>query len=734
MSYSAHATALQLASASRGFDNLFSNEMNSAKNAFASDNSPFHLIGLGVCSFLEAALGMEAAQMTEASRLLALAETGSKNAVKAAAKQTKSKSSAFPPGIEYEIVNADAVVLLGITHALSESYYGYLQCIYSMNSAHSKFGKLYKTVFPNGLEGFSTPSLTHPLLDSFPHPLSIGNSYFNTEGFIVRSFLPVIQEDFVILWIRGQVGLFSFLLLLRPLHCHLHRPTPGSPISVVEEADSEEIQNIKNLIVAGTGFGFGLFTLVFSLLPKRAQSVAGLFGYAHSRTAALQALAVSADYAAKGEVHGVFAGLVLMTYHGVILLLTGYQADEPRIIREYEGIVTGIEARYPKGALWILNRAKILRMTYDPEGAIRVLKAGLESSKQGEGFKQADTLLVFELAWTYLSQRQYVDCADAFLKLTDLNSWSHGTYYFIAAGCHISLSLSTELSPEEKEKHLNKAQELLDALPNLLDKRKMGGKDLPTEVFIKKKLTFYKEKQKRRGGDEKNFVQCIKISPAEELGICAHSNLVCSFPSRGHRAALTCPKHASISSSAKLDLDTPDELALRLLLLGIVHRSIGCVGIRRKRRMTTTEPVSSSSSSSTSGTPSTSDENPEPGTESESTSSFIYEDTIRYIENSSAALRASRQLAHCCACSPTFYQTVLDLKEVEVEEKMNKSSQLSADLKERWHAALKSARVKLDGAMALATSSVDLSSRLDSRVAMLRDEIGMKAEIIGVTL
>lgn len=45
-----------------------------------------------------------------------------------------------------------------------------------------------------------------------------------------------------------------------------------------------------------------------------------------------------------------------MTYHGVVLLLSGYQADEARIIREYEGVVRGIEARYPKGALWILNR------------------------------------------------------------------------------------------------------------------------------------------------------------------------------------------------------------------------------------------------------------------------------------------------------------------------------------------------------------------------------------------
>lgn len=40
----------------------------------------------------------------------------------------------------------------------------------------------------------------------------------------------------------------------------------------------------------------------------RNRSVAGLFGFAHSRRLALQALAVSAEYAAEGEVHGVFAG------------------------------------------------------------------------------------------------------------------------------------------------------------------------------------------------------------------------------------------------------------------------------------------------------------------------------------------------------------------------------------------------------------------------------------------
>ena len=67
--------------------------------------------------------------------------------------------------------------------------------------------------------------------------------------------------------------------------------------------------------------------------------------------------------------------LVLMTYHGVVLLLSGYQADEAHIIKQYRAIVDksvvilsifrlrltyrfSIEARYPTGALWILNRVR----------------------------------------------------------------------------------------------------------------------------------------------------------------------------------------------------------------------------------------------------------------------------------------------------------------------------------------------------------------------------------------
>ncbi|KAJ7098868.1 hypothetical protein C8R44DRAFT_888722 [Mycena epipterygia] len=61
------------------------------------------------------------------------------------------------------------------------------------------------------------------------------------------------------------------------------------------------------------------------------------------------------------------------------------------------------------------------------------------------------------------------------------------------------------------------------AVPNLLSRKKMGGKDLPTEVLIRKMVEFYKEKQKWRGGNPARYVECISISSVDELAICGSS-------------------------------------------------------------------------------------------------------------------------------------------------------------------------------------------------------------------
>lgn len=55
--------------------------------------------------------------MSEAGRLLAESEAGAKKESKTTKSANGGKSS-FPPGIEFEILQADAVVLQGLVHAL----------------------------------------------------------------------------------------------------------------------------------------------------------------------------------------------------------------------------------------------------------------------------------------------------------------------------------------------------------------------------------------------------------------------------------------------------------------------------------------------------------------------------------------------------------------------------------------------------------------------------------------
>jgi hypothetical protein len=54
-----HPNAELLQSATKGFEYLFSNDIVSARELFEQRDDPFHMMGLGVCGFLEAALGME---------------------------------------------------------------------------------------------------------------------------------------------------------------------------------------------------------------------------------------------------------------------------------------------------------------------------------------------------------------------------------------------------------------------------------------------------------------------------------------------------------------------------------------------------------------------------------------------------------------------------------------------------------------------------------------------------
>lgn len=154
----------------------------------------------------------------------------------------------------------------------------------------------------------------------------------------------------------------------------------------------------------------------------------------------------------------------------------------------------------------------------------------------------------------------------------------------------------------------------------------------------------------------------------------------------------------SIAPSGALDdLDTPDELAVRSLILGIMHRTLGDFEASRK---------------------------------------FLQDAHKRHADAETKWIGGVA----------LFELAVLDLKETEATDRGWVSSEsidgvLDGGLEKtvnnkvsgkQWMEVLKGASEKLDKAMAISGNSVDLSSRLDTRVSMLRDEIVIKKESLGL--
>lgn len=138
------------------------------------------------------------------------------------------------------------------------------------------------------------------------------------------------------------------------------------------------------------------------------------------------------------------------------------------------------------------------------------------------------------------------------------------------------------------------------------------------------------------------------------------------------------------TNGALVDLDTPDEEAIRSLILGIAHRTL----------------------------------------EDFTSSRTFFEDVVE----------KQPQIKYSTWVSGVvlFELAVLDLKEVEAEERAGKlpSETNQSEFSKRWEEAIESATAKLDKAVGISGNEVDLSSRLDSRVMMLKDEITLKREML----
>lgn len=162
---------------------------------------------------------------------------------------------------------------------------------------------------------------------------------------------------------------------------------------------------------------------------------------------------------------------------------------------------------------------------------------------------------------------QYEHAAKWFLHMCETNNWSHGLYTYVAGICYAELS---RRDPESAEYKAQTCQ-LLEKVPSLLQKRKsFGGKRIPFEQFVDRKINRFKTL-----AGTGPIINGIQGPVTEEL-----TYLLCNGQKRMRQPELE-------NSWTSLELWTSDcqgeELIAMDLMKSVVNRNEGKLDIAKER-------------------------------------------------------------------------------------------------------------------------------------------------------
>ncbi|KAF8474730.1 hypothetical protein BDZ91DRAFT_789012 [Kalaharituber pfeilii] len=268
------------------------------------------------------------------------------------------------------------------------------------------------------------------------------------------------------------------------------------------------------------------------------------------------------------NVHGAIATLALLNFYGNTIQFCDILPEEdafsgigyPRQ-RCHDALAT-MRQRYPNSALWLLEEARMEAVNGHLTAAIDLLSIPVSPQ-----MKQVEALMVFEKAINSMFLHRHQDVADAFLKLTELNSWSHALYHYFAAVSYVELYRENYgCNPEKAKSYAKKAESLLEIAPTFMGKKRFMAQSLPLEVFADRKIKKWQQRAKEMGV---RLVEGVGVSPVEEM----------MYFWNGYKRIDNDDFAKSLIAlewrKEKLKDDAVDERAIHSLLTSVVLRNMG---------------------------------------------------------------------------------------------------------------------------------------------------------------
>ncbi|KAL1925247.1 uncharacterized protein VTP21DRAFT_130 [Calcarisporiella thermophila] len=546
-----------LADTHKGVNHLFNDEFAAAEQVFSSNPlSPFHAIGVALISWMSAMLGFEEQAQAEALKKLEHAETTArkfKESVQAASKERKGDSGngsrRSPHGMEFEIIEADNILMSALVSFVRESLTEYLRAAYRIRKSYNMYSAMHKILLQHNVVAHHTSSNSNPNLTGSSNVKFNGYTLPSSSSSSSSSFFSTSTQSATTTPESDGESFYDAATTSSAPVTRSGRDTDDRGTT----ATMGEGNIIDSNVIDGVSFGVGLFSLLFSILPEKVHRILSTFGFNGDRETGLSQLH---SVSRSDGIHSPLASLILLTYYTAIAAFSSYL---PRGIRfeDCESILRTVKARYPNGRLWMLMEGKELRLKRNIPGALAVFEGAMQRKNEKEVGKlqQLDALFYYEIGWCQILSGEYAKAAAAFETLSQKNKWSAVFYQFIIALCYLEAGDAA------------RAAEYLNSIPTAKSKR-FGGRPIPAEQYVQRKLKYYTAKaQELRPAEpaltEDTLRSVVTISPLLEL----------SYFNNGfsHMSDELLTRHRTALESTQEE-GTPDDVAVRHLLLASIYR------------------------------------------------------------------------------------------------------------------------------------------------------------------
>mmetsp|Transcript_16337 Transcript_16337/g.26620 ORF Transcript_16337/g.26620 Transcript_16337/m.26620 type:complete len:532 (+) Transcript_16337:1-1596(+) len=283
----------------------------------------------------------------------------------------------------------------------------------------------------------------------------------------------------------------------------------------------------------------GIVNIALSSLPPKVLKVVSFLGYPCDREKGFHLLHKAAN---TRSTTAPFSQISIMVHCGIMPGVA--QLLGPEELPKALPVLADARQKYPNSSMHYHVAGRIARVQRDLVTARSMFEKSLETQKELEQLKH---IVYYDLAWCHCMELQWEEAARYFEILAVENRWSKCFYTY----CQAAL-----LDAAGKK---DAAIELYRAAPGL-STQKFGGKRIPPEQFVLRKVEMYEEED------------YDTVLPALELVVLHNMCQQMSPPFLQQAAEMSDAKMAELEGDEDADID---KLALTWFISGCMYKELG---------------------------------------------------------------------------------------------------------------------------------------------------------------